>query len=167
MLHFFRIYKIMLTKTSLIVLLYTKNFGTMATPPSRTNPPIPTSATSATSPTLRINYCGLLNLGETCYSNACVQALYTFEKICRLILANASAGPFHKALSNLLRKMITTKWLEKDGWSYPSVIAPKRFNFYFRLVRPEFELGQQHDAQEFLTFVLELLHFETNAARGR
>ena len=135
------------------------------------NPPAKWQDSPVVAPFVPTNiwrYCGLKNLNNTCYSNACLQALYTSNKTRNQLINNPQAGPFHHTLSNLFSRMFQQPLHQSSGghWYFPS-ISPVKFNSQFRLTRPEFKHGQQHDAQEFLNFLLDVLHQETNRARTR
>src|SRR5699024_1220344 len=111
----------------------------------------------------RILRCGLKNLGNTCYSNSCLQALFLSNKIRRYFLKNGGAenGAFHDTLCKLFQQM---QKQNSDASSSCAVIKPEEFNREFRRARPQFVRNEQHDAQEFLTMLLELVHNERNQA---
>ena len=56
--------------------------------------------------------------------------------------------------------------VDKKGYLAPSVDSEELFNVQFRAVRREFAPHQMHDAQEYLTILLELIHQEVNAAKA-
>lgn len=81
---------------------------------------------------------------------------------------NPHAGPLHGHLAELFTRMSKAEYNKSPGGrSYYPYIKPNKFNSAFRKLRPEFVKGEQHDAQEYLSWLLEKLHQETNVARSR
>ena len=114
-------------------------------------------------------YCGLNNLNKCCYSNACLQVLYTLNKTRNYLMDTPHCGQFHSILSELFRQMAQQPLIPSANGKlhfYPA-ISPIKFNSLFRLLRPEFVRGQEQDAEEFLIFLLDVLHQESNVARRR
>ena len=115
-------------------------------------------------------YCGLENYHFVCYSNSVIQVLYTCTRIRQYILEHGQSGPMHALLSNLFAVMIkecTNKMsFDKKIFTTPHVNPESMFNCPFRAVRKEFARNQMHDAQEYLTILLELIHQEVNAANA-
>lgn len=113
---------------------------------------------------------GLRNLGNTCYMNACVQALCHTVGLADYFLGydwqteiNDSnplgyGGRLARAFGTLLEEM----------WSsQPSAVAPARFKRMMGHVAPMFAGNEQHDTQELLTFLLDALHEDLNRCRSK
>lgn len=107
------------------------------------------------------HYKGIQNLGFTCYANSILQVLYTSENTSTLIRNNKNLGQFHNELGILFDRMYEgTARLDKDGNTTYSYVKPNKFFDAFRATRTEFIKDEQHDAQEFFTFLLNFLHNE-------
>ena len=76
----------------------------------------------------------------------------------------AHNGAFHAILYKLFHQM--EKLSGRDLSCIPA-LKTEEFNREFRGVRPQFVRNEQHDAQEFLTMLLELVHNECNQADKR
>lgn len=115
-------------------------------------------------PSVSHYYCGLRNLGNTCYVNSILQALFSLSKVRRHIYrmeessSHVASGTFHRTLGRLFFQMRRGTY---------SVLEPADFCIKFRLAKPQFVKHEQHDAQEFLCLLLELLHDECNEAKDR
>lgn len=110
------------------------------------------------------DYCGLVNLGLTCYVNSCLQALYTAPPIRSYLIDHLEKGPFHNALSKLFLHMET----ESARLVKPSIgsisIKPDAFLEQWRQFKPTFLGNTMHDSQEFLSLLIDTLHQEANQA---
>lgn len=114
-------------------------------------------------------FVGLKNLGNTCYANSTLQALYGSNKLRQYLLnlqhpsttAGGGGGRIQFKLSKLFQQMhqMGNKALSTNRYA---VIKPEEFICEFRLIKPQFVRNEQHDAQEFLTILLECIHQEDN-----
>lgn len=112
-----------------------------------------------------LHYCGIRNLGFTCYVNSILQVLYNCDSIRTLIRTKKTLGPFHKELGSLFDRMYGKPMRKAaDGNIYYPSVRPNTFLTAFRAKQPEFVKDEQHDAQEFFYFLLNFLHTETNEA---
>ncbi|KAI1303584.1 Ubiquitin carboxyl-terminal hydrolase 2 [Halotydeus destructor] len=100
---------------------------------------------------------GLTNLGNTCYMNSVLQALYATETIRELILSNQKTQ-----LMNSLGRLFSSM---KSNSS--SVADPSSFRTQFVKLQNKFRNYEQHDAQEFLRYIVNSLHDEMNCAKPR
>eukprot|EP00127_Corallochytrium_limacisporum_P004399 Clim_evm7s161 gene=Clim_evmTU7s161 len=110
--------------------------------------------------------CGLNNLGNTCFMNSALQCLSHTVPLVGYFLSDAFAqdcnvnsrmqGRLIQAFSNLLRDM--------RGNSLGGATTPSHFKRQVEAWAPQFRGYQQHDAQEFCTFLLDGLHEELNLA---
>jgi ubiquitin C-terminal hydrolase len=102
---------------------------------------------------------GLFNLGNTCYINSSIQALYATQQFRDYILSHRNKGPLHYAVSQLF-KMMATDRKERQ-------ISPLEFINKFRQFKPQFKVGEQQDSQEFLRFIIDGIHEEVNDAKPK
>lgn len=107
-------------------------------------------------------YCGLENGAMICYANAVLQMLFTCKDIRSYLLKHGQTGPIHQLLAELFALM------EKEFYERvtPSINSRELFIEPFRVVRPAFSKGTMHDAQEFWTILMELVHQEANSPRN-
>jgi hypothetical protein len=116
--------------------------------------------------------CGLVNLGNTCYANSAIQCM-SYLPLLRAYLLNAqykSTGDLNKdnplgtggklleEFAELLRSMWGSKMGEK---------SPTRFKSQLGKANMQFSGADQQDAQEFLNFMLDALHEDTNRVRKK
>nr|XP_046920661.1 ubiquitin carboxyl-terminal hydrolase 2-like isoform X2 [Dermatophagoides farinae] len=102
---------------------------------------------------------GLSNLGNTCYMNSVIQALFATKSFRDFLMANHEHGQLYSALSRLFKEM-------SSSIRYGHV-NPSQFRSTFIQLEPKFNGCEQQDAQEFLSYVINDLHEELNKPRSR
>lgn len=114
------------------------------------------------------HYFGLVNFGNTCYSNSVLQALYFCKPFREKVLEYKAKNKRPKetllsCLADLFYSIATQK--KKVG-----SIAPKKFITRLRKEKEEFDNYMQQDAHEFLNFLInhinEIILAERNAGPG-
>ncbi|KAK9385760.1 hypothetical protein V1515DRAFT_539308 [Lipomyces mesembrius] len=113
---------------------------------------------------------GLKNLGNTCYMNSIIQCLAGTGLLARFFLT----GSYKKHIN--LKNKLGTKGeltlvfgnlvhaLYNDQCTF---LIPTTMKEVTGRLRPEFAGNDQHDAQEFLTFILDGLHEDLNVNGGK
>lgn len=115
-------------------------------------------------------YCGLVNFGNTCYSNSVLQALYFCkpfrDKVLEYKIKNKQRNKetLLSCLSDLFHNIATNK--KRVG-----TVAPKKFIARLRKEKEEFNNYMQQDAHEFLNFLInhinEIILSERNNAKSK
>ncbi|GAA6027384.1 hypothetical protein JCM8097_007815 [Rhodosporidiobolus ruineniae] len=112
-----------------------------------------------------IGLTGLKNLGNTCYMNSTIQCLSAaipfakyftggaYRKDVNLVNPLGTKG----ALANAVAELIRALW--GQGYKF---LSPVTFREQICRVAPQFRGSEQHDAQEFLGFLLDGLHEDCN-----
>jgi len=98
------------------------------------------------------HFFGLVNFGNTCYSNSVLQALYFCKPFREKVLEYKAKNKRSKetlltCLADLFYSIATQK--KKVG-----TIAPKKFIARLRKEKVDFDNYMQHDAHEFLNFLI-------------
>ena len=118
---------------------------------------------------------GLMNLGNTCYMNASLQALYSLESFRSLLLSSEAAGrrqhssgdkPLTNELADLF-KLMQESASQSQSQSQSQPISPANFKFAFSRHQSKFSGFGQQDAQEFLRYLIDGIHEEWNTAARR
>ncbi|CAJ0582958.1 unnamed protein product, partial [Mesorhabditis spiculigera] len=119
---------------------------------------------------------GLVNLGNTCYMNAVVQALSASDTMTTFFFnsghtkvlqdrtrqqeinsqVHGSNGAVTKAFGTLLQKMYGNRCTEQDVRDFRAVVGE---------YSPDYRTYNQQDAQEFLSWLLDKIHEDLNLAK--
>lgn len=107
-------------------------------------------------------YTGLVNLGNTCFLNSCVQALSHTHELTNFLSSNNYKQHINEKLPE---NIIIQEWvdLHKTMWSQNGVVSPKRFVHHIQQLavaknRELFTGWAQNDLPEFLLFMVECMH---------
>ncbi|KAL6521225.1 hypothetical protein OROGR_017794 [Orobanche gracilis] len=112
---------------------------------------------------------GLYNLGNTCFMNSAIQCLVHTPKLVDYFLGNfrrdlncenplGMNGKLAIAFGDLLRKL----------WAPGATpLAPRMFKSCIASFAPQFSGYNQHDSQEFLSFLLDGLHEDLNRVKRK
>ncbi|XP_031574370.1 ubiquitin carboxyl-terminal hydrolase 20-like [Actinia tenebrosa] len=103
--------------------------------------------------------CGLMNIGNTCYMNAALQALSNCPPLTQFFLecnGMINENIKHPGLSRNFYSLINELWSRKR----PKYIVPSQFLRSVRIVNSQFRGYGQQDAQEFLRCIMDRLHEE-------
>ncbi|KAL6068112.1 Ubiquitin carboxyl-terminal hydrolase 11 [Balamuthia mandrillaris] len=108
---------------------------------------------------------GLYNLGNTCFMNSALQCLSNTTPLLRYFLQDVYLTEINPTNPLGMKGDLAKSFAEllKLIWSgrYTSVV-PREFKSILSKYAPQFSGYQQHDSQEFLTFVLDGLHEDLN-----
>jgi hypothetical protein len=116
--------------------------------------------------------CGLANLGNTCYANSAIQCMSYMPLLRSYLLGSqyktsgdlnkdnplGTGGKLLEEFVYLLREMWSAKIGEK---------SPTRFRAQLGKARSQFSGADQQDAQEFLNYMLDVLHEDSNRVRNK
>ena len=114
--------------------------------------------------------CGLKNLGNSCYLNTSIQCLSNCWEITNYFLRDeykkdinesnplGSKGKLCEAYSEVIKKL----WFEKEEY-----YTPKQFKKILSEVNPMYSGNIPQDSQEFLTYLIDILHEDLNKVKTK
>lgn len=110
--------------------------------------------------------CGLHNLGNTCFMNATLQALSNTTSLRQYFRSGEFKKEICSAPLSMEGRLVTCfgELLKKMWAGSHKVLPPTELKQLIADKRSEFAGYHQHDAQEFLTFLLDGLHEDVNRA---
>lgn len=99
---------------------------------------------------------GLNNLGNTCYMNSVLQALFMTKTFRNDVLQSVVAGmPVYQKLQSLFALLQFSERLSLSPSDIANIARP-----------PGFQPGHQHDSSEFLGYLLDILHEQESSVMG-
>jgi ubiquitin carboxyl-terminal hydrolase 8 len=116
--------------------------------------------------------CGLSNLGNSCYMNSAIQCMSYLPLLRSYLLGTlyrtngdlnrdnplGTGGKLLEEFAELLRSMWSAKLAEK---------SPNRFRLHLGKSNEQFACADQQDAQEFLNYMIDVLHEDSNRVRKK
>lgn len=112
---------------------------------------------------------GLFNLGNTCFMNSCLQCLSNVPYLTEYFLNGThkkhinKKSPSRGAVAMSFGRLICNLWSRKKSGAE----KPSELKKVIGQVASRFMGYEQHDAQEFLRFLLDALHDDLNLIRKR
>jgi ubiquitin carboxyl-terminal hydrolase 20/33 len=110
---------------------------------------------------------GLVNLGNTCYANACIQALAACDALRLHVLDDLCAGDdalpdeaLRDRRATAPLTYVTGELLRRLASGGSGAVEPKELLEHLRFLKPSFDRGSQHDAMECVRALLDGLHEE-------
>ena len=152
--------------------------GATADSKARPLPPVKKTSASDSSDTGKLclfpgfGACGLTNLGNTCYINSAIQCI-SYMPLLRAYLVSAqykctgdlnkdnplgTGGKLLEEFADLIRVLWSGRLGEKSA---------SRFRTILGKVNSQFSGADQQDAQEFLNYILDMLHEDSNKVRKK
>ncbi|PWN31967.1 cysteine proteinase [Meira miltonrushii] len=119
---------------------------------------------------IRIGMTGLKNVGNSCYMNSTLQCLSATIPLSRFLLDGSYKKAINRvnplgtqgALAEAFAQLIRVMWSENYTF-----VSPVTFREAITRYAPAFRGCDQHDAQEFLAFLLDGLHEDLNYVKQK
>ncbi|XP_031572210.1 ubiquitin carboxyl-terminal hydrolase 32-like [Actinia tenebrosa] len=113
---------------------------------------------------------GLSNLGNTCFMNSALQCLSNTQPLTQYFINRCHYYELNRANPLGMKGHIARRYgdLVEDLWSGSSrSLAPLKLRWTIGRYAPRFNGFQQHDSQEFLSFLLDGLHEDLNRVHDK
>ncbi|XP_048582551.1 ubiquitin carboxyl-terminal hydrolase 32-like isoform X2 [Nematostella vectensis] len=113
---------------------------------------------------------GLSNLGNTCFMNSALQCLSNTQPLTQFFTAKCHYYELNRTNPLGMKGHIARRYgdLVEDLWSGSSrSLAPLKLRWTIGRYAPRFNGFHQHDAQEFLSFLLDGLHEDLNRVHDK
>lgn len=109
-------------------------------------------------------WAGLRNVGNTCYMNSILQCLSSTKALKEYVMSKSHLKDINQdgKLINAFSSLISKMWLQSSG-----PVDVSAFKDVFQRLAPQFAGYDQHDAQEFLRFLVDKLHADVNRVHTR
>lgn len=119
---------------------------------------------------VRVGMTGLKNVGNSCYMNSTLQCLSATIPLARFLLDGSYRKAINRvnplgtqgALAEAFAQLIRVMWSEQYTF-----VSPVTFREAITRFAPAFRGHDQHDAQEFLAFLLDGLHEDLNYVKQK
>ena len=111
------------------------------------------------------NLVGLMNLGNTCFINSSLQCLFNIKELSNYFLSDVYLKEINKENSQGSKGLITQGFADlfkEIKTTNSSKLNPIQFLRTFFKINKSLYAGMQHDAQEFLSILLDNLHEDLN-----
>lgn len=104
-------------------------------------------------------WAGLRNIGNTCYMNSILQCLSSTKLLKDYVISKSYIKDINQdgKLMDAFYHLLTKMWSQTSN---PVDVSP--FKDIFQRLAPQFAGYEQHDAQEFLRFLVDKLHADVN-----
>ncbi|KAK7601321.1 hypothetical protein V9T40_008762 [Parthenolecanium corni] len=109
-------------------------------------------------------WAGLRNVGNTCYMNSILQCLSSTKALKEYVMSKSYMKDINQdgKLMNAFSSLISKMWLQSSG-----PVDVSAFKDVFQRLASQFAGYDQHDAQEFLRFLVDKLHADVNRVQTR
>lgn len=111
---------------------------------------------------------GLKNLGNTCFMNSILQCVSNTRPLMEYCLRNEYAGDLNTSLSTMKGSLFKSfANVIKTMWKTNDIVVPSEMRSQIIRFAPKFVGYAQHDAEEFLNYLLKGLHEDVNLVKKK